>query len=72
MDSKTQKHLQNLRSEDRTLQNEAFSSILKQTEKPVDWAYEEWDQLVEGLRHRDNPCGQSRRRSLPTLRKVTR
>jgi hypothetical protein len=54
MDSKTQKHLQNLRSEDRTLQNEAFSSLLKKTEKTVDWAYDVWDQLVEGLRHKDN------------------
>lgn len=54
MDSKTQKHVDNLRSEDRELQNQAFSYILKETEKPVDWAYEIWDQLVEGLRHKDN------------------
>ena len=54
MDSETQKHLSNLRSEDRELQNEAFSHILRETEKPVDWAYEVWGQLVEGLRHRDN------------------
>jgi RecB family endonuclease NucS len=54
MDSKTRKHLENLRSEDRELQNNAFSYILKETEKPVDWAYEVWDQLVAGLRHKDN------------------
>jgi hypothetical protein len=54
MDNKTRKHLDNLRSEDKELQNEAFSSILKETEKPVDWAYEVWDQLIEGLRHKDN------------------
>jgi hypothetical protein len=54
MDSNTQKHLNNLHSEDRALQNEAFSFILKETEKPVDWAYEVWAQLVEGLRHKDN------------------
>jgi hypothetical protein len=54
MDSKTQKHLDHLRSEDRELQNQAFSYILKATEKPVDWAYDVWDQLVEGLRHKDN------------------
>jgi hypothetical protein len=53
MDSKAQKQLENLRSEDRDVQNQAFSSILKETEKPVDWAYEVWDQLVEGLRHKD-------------------
>lgn len=54
MDSKTQKHLDNLRSKDRDAQNQAFSYILRETEKPVDWAYEVWDQLVEGLRHKDN------------------
>ena len=54
MDSKTQKHINNLRSEDRDLQNQAFSYILAATEKPVDWTYEVWDQLVEGLRHKDN------------------
>ena len=54
MDNKTQKHIDNLRSEDRELQNQAFSYILAATEKPVDWAYEVWDPLVEGLRHKDN------------------
>src|SRR5215212_7495028 len=54
MDTKTQKHLDYLRSEDRDLQNQAFSYILRETEKPVDWAYEVWGQLVEGLRHKDN------------------
>ena len=54
MDNKTRKHLHHLRSEDRDLQNEAFTYILKQTEKPVDWAYDVWDQLVGGLRHKDN------------------
>src|SRR5215213_2804302 len=54
MDSKTQKHLENLRSEDKELQNQAFSYILKETEKPVDWAYEVLDQLVEGVHHKDN------------------
>ena len=28
--------------------------LLKETEKPVDWAYEAWDELVEGLTHKDN------------------
>ena len=54
MDSKAQKHVDHLHSEDRELQNQAFSYILQETEKPVDWAYEVWDQLVEGLRHQDN------------------
>jgi hypothetical protein len=54
MDQKTQKHLDNLHSQDRDLQNQAFSYLLKETETPVDWAYEVWDQLVEGLCHKDN------------------
>ena len=54
MDSKTKKHLDNLRSEERDLQNQAFFYILRATEKPVDWAYQVWDELVEGLRHKDN------------------
>ena len=54
MDSTTKKHLDNLRSEERELQNQAFFYILKATQEPVDWAYEAWDQLVEGLHHKDN------------------
>jgi hypothetical protein len=54
MDSKIRKYLDNLRSEERELQNQAFFYILKATEKPVDWAYEAWDELVEGLHHKDN------------------
>jgi hypothetical protein len=54
MDSKIQKYIDNLRSEERELQNQAFFYILKVTEKPVDWAYEVWDELVQGLRHKDN------------------
>jgi hypothetical protein len=34
--------------------NQAFFYMLEATEKPVDWAYEVWDQLVQGLRHKDN------------------
>lgn len=54
MDSKIRKHLDNLRSEERELQNQAFFYILEATERPVDWAYEVWDELVEGLYHKDN------------------
>ncbi|HEY3476787.1 MAG TPA: hypothetical protein VGK56_19375 [Anaerolineales bacterium] len=54
MESKTRKQLDNLRSTDRDLQNEAYSYILKKTEKPVNWAYEVWDQFVKDLQHKDN------------------
>jgi len=54
MDSTTKKHLENLRSDERELQNQAFFYIFKETEQPVDWAYEAWDELVKGLSHKDN------------------
>jgi len=47
-------HLDNIRSEDREVQNKAYTYILKATDKPVDWAYEAWDEMLEGLGHRDN------------------
>lgn len=54
MDAITKAQLDNLRSEDRDLQNEAFFYVLEATDKPVDWAYDVWDDLVQGLSHRDN------------------
>lgn len=54
MDKKTRTNLDNIRSKDRALQNKAFTYILNATEKPVDWAYEAWDDLVKDLRHKDN------------------
>lgn len=50
----TQTNLDNLWSEDRALQNKAFFYILEATDKPVDWAYEVWDEMVSGLHHIDN------------------
>jgi hypothetical protein len=54
MDKITQTNLQDLWSQDRELQNTAFSHILAVTDKPVDWAYEAWDELIENLSHTDN------------------
>jgi len=54
MDTATRTYLQNLYSEDRQLQNDAFFAILAATDKPVDWAYEVWDDLLKGLTHKDN------------------
>jgi hypothetical protein len=28
--------------------------LLAATEQPVDWAYEAWDELIAGLKHKDN------------------
>ncbi len=44
----------NIRSQDKALQNQAFTDLLKATDQPVDWAYEVWDELVEDLTHADN------------------
>ena len=54
MDNSIQTNLENLYSQDRELQNAAFFAILEATEKPVEWAYEVWDRLVESLSHKDN------------------
>ncbi len=50
----TQTNLHNLWVEDRELQNKAFSYILDVTDKPVDWAYEAWDEVIENLTDKDN------------------
>lgn len=54
MDTTTRTNLENIRSKDKELQNKAYSCLLETTEKPVDWAYEAWDELVQGLTDQDN------------------
>jgi hypothetical protein len=54
MDKSTRTYLDNIRSEDGQEQNKAYASLMEKTEKPVDWAYEAWDELVDGLTHKDN------------------
>jgi hypothetical protein len=54
MNEKTRTALDNLHAEDKGLQNEAFLYLLEETAKPVDWAYDVWDQMVATLRHKDN------------------
>lgn len=54
MDKTLRTNLDNLWSKDRQLQNEAFISILAATDKPVDWVYEAWDEIVANLSHKDN------------------
>ncbi len=54
MDKTIRTHLDNIRSKDGSLQNKAYHFLMEATEKPVDWAYEAWDELVEGLTHKDN------------------
>ena len=54
MDTITRTNLDNLHSEEREVQNKAFFSVLEATDKPVDWAYDVWDEMVTTLRHKDN------------------
>ena len=54
MNEAIRKNLDNLWSTDRLLQNMSFSYVLELTDRPVEWAYEVWDELVENLSHRDN------------------
>ncbi len=54
MDKTIRTHLDNIRSEDGQLQNNAYFALMDATEKPVDWAYDAWDELVDGLTHNDN------------------
>jgi hypothetical protein len=54
MNKTTRTNLDYLWSNDRGLQNQAFIAILKATDKPVDWAYAAWDEVVANLSHKDN------------------
>lgn len=54
MDETVRIYMQNIRSEDRALQNQAFMALLVLTEKPVPWAYAVWDELVETLSRGNN------------------
>ena len=47
-------YLDDIRSEDGQIQNKAYSFLMDATEKSVDWTYEAWDELIEGLKHKDN------------------
>jgi hypothetical protein len=54
MDKIIRTHLDNIHSDDGQIQFKAYDYLMKETEQPVDWAYEAWDELVEGLTHKDN------------------
>lgn len=54
MDKIIRTNIDNIWSTDKDLQNKAYSSILEATDEPVDWAYDVWDEMLEGLTHKDN------------------
>lgn len=54
MNELTRTALDNVHSGNSELQNNGFVFLMAETAKPVDWAYEAWDEVVETLRHKDN------------------
>ncbi len=54
MDKVIQTNIENIQSEDKALQNKAYFFILEATNQPVDWAYDVWNEMIEGLSHKDN------------------
>ena len=54
MKTTTRTHLDNLWSDDRQIQNQAFNAILAATDQMVDWSYQVWDELLANLSHKDN------------------
>jgi hypothetical protein len=54
MDQTTRTHVDNIRSTDKDVQNAAYAYVIEVTNQPVDWAYEVWDEMVDGLTHKDN------------------
>ena len=54
MNQRTRTALDNILSENPDTQNESFHYLIEETRKPVDWAYDAWEELVKMLRHKDN------------------
>ncbi|MCA0454404.1 MAG: nucleoporin NDC1 [Chloroflexi bacterium] len=54
MDIETRTTIDDIYSTDKDTQNKAYYTVMELTEKPVDWAYEVWDKLVDGLKDKDN------------------
>ena len=54
MDKTIRTQIENIRSENGEVQNKAFTYIINLTDKPVDWAYNVWDEMIDGLTHKDN------------------
>lgn len=54
MDAVIRTHLNQVFSDDKHLRTEAYFALMAVAEQTVDWAYEVWDELVDGLTHKDN------------------
>ncbi len=47
-------YLDNIHADSGETQFKAYDYLLKETEQPVDWASEAWDELMDGLTDKDN------------------
>ncbi len=54
MNPALRKDFDNLRSPNRETSYKSYLRLMKATDRPVDWAYAVWDDLVEGLTDKDN------------------
>ena len=54
MDKTIQTQIENICSQAGDVQNKAYFYILEKTDRPVDWAYEVWDEMIDGLTHKNN------------------
>ena len=54
MNTVTRALFDDLHSKDSDKQGKAFVRIIEETAKPVDWAYEIWDEMLEALSDKDN------------------
>ncbi|GGA80605.1 hypothetical protein [Ornithinibacillus halotolerans] len=54
MDAVMKRNFENLHSENKEEQYEAYQNIIEAIEQEVDWAYVVWDDLVKKLEHKNN------------------
>jgi hypothetical protein len=54
MNDTTRAHVANIYNHDRVVQTEAYYALMAETDQPVDWAYEVWDDLIRILSSKDS------------------
>ena len=62
MDKTIRSKMDDIFNGDGQTQFKAYDYLMKESEKPVSWAYDVWDDVISGLTHKDNHvraiCGQ--------------
>jgi hypothetical protein len=54
MDEAVRAAMADIHSGDRAVQGMAFQTLMEATDRPVNWAYEVWDELLDTLTNTDN------------------